>query len=124
MKFEDYDKCKKWTDKLVSDLLDEEISILRVKIEVPYNHKYIFQSIYIEAHFIPKDWGFPVSKNVGSQKLLATAREYDNTKFASFNEKWKTDHSLMLPEIELCLFDSYVEEDKEWFKVYPMRFSY
>jgi hypothetical protein len=61
-KFEGFTECKVWVDELCSLLVNEGVEIQRVKIEVPFNEKYIFHSIYIESHFEPIDWDFRSQK--------------------------------------------------------------
>lgn len=86
--------------------------IIRVKIETPYYEHYVDKSLYIESHFTPINNSLPVSRNVKSGKLMATDRCYYKESYCNFREKYKN------AEVELCLFDTFVEEDKDWFDLY------
>jgi hypothetical protein len=115
MKFQNYWKCYDWVDSMKWLMRDKEIDILRIKIECPafYEH-YIDESLYVESHWrLEKIEGSdPISINLKSNKLLATRRTYNQDEYPIFikEEKGK--------EVELCLYDSFVEEDFDWFTLY------
>lgn len=106
----DYDECFCYVNALLMNLKSK---IIRVKIESPAYPEYLGQALYVESHFIPTDKKYPISKNVRSQKLMATAREYNKTKFTDFINKWKD-----IADVEICLFDDFVREDFDWFELY------
>jgi hypothetical protein len=95
------------------------VDVERVKIECPYINEYIKQSLYLESHWdingIPTDKTFPLSKNRNKHnRYLATDRTYDSSKYEDFKEKYK------MVVTELCLFDSNLVEDFDWFKEYGL----
>jgi len=51
-------------------------------------------------------------RNAKSSKLLATDRTYDKKEYQAFIEKWKGE------DVEMCLLDTWIEEDKDWFELY------
>ena len=51
-----------------------------------------------------------ISKNRKSGKLMGTDRCYLQEDYVNFIQKWK--------DVEMCLFDSFVEEDFDWFDLY------
>ncbi len=105
----DYDECICYVNAL---LLNLKSRIIRVKVESPPYDEYLGQAMYAESHFEPIDTLYPISRNVRSGKLMATAREYVPKNFKDFITKWSG------CEVEICLFDSYVEEDYDWFMQY------
>lgn len=109
IKCENYQNCFEHVRLLKSQLKSK---IIRTKIECPVYDDYIDQSIYVESHFKPLDNIYPLSRNQKSGKLLGTDREYDKTKYSEFIEMWKHE------DRELCLYDSFVEEDFDWFEKY------
>jgi hypothetical protein len=112
VKRDSYQDCKRYVENLVTSLLDSDVAILRVKIESPYYAHYKDQSLYMESHFESDEMFFPTSRNARKQKLLATDREYDKERYGKFIEKYKN------LELELCLYDSFVSEDLDWFQLY------
>ena len=104
-----YDRILALATKLKSE---HNIDIIRVKIECPYYEEYVPKSKYIESHFIPKDSKYPISRNKRSGKLMGTDREYDSSKYQEFIEKWQGE------DVELCVFDTFVEEDFDWMNLY------
>lgn len=68
----------------------------------------------MESHFTPRpgQTKYPISQNFKSGRLMATDREYDKQKYFEFRQKW--DHE----DIELCLYDTFITEDKDWFNLY------
>lgn len=113
-KFNSYDSCLKYVNNLSSKLLAAHVHINRVKIESPYYEHYRNLSCYIESHFPVKSAEFPVSRNHSKMEhLLATDRRYKKEDYDNFREQYK-DY-----DIELCLMDSNIEEDFDWFFMYP-----
>lgn len=100
----------------VQSILDQLTSkVIRVKVESPYYEHYKDQALYLESHFPPMYPDlplYPISRNTKSGKLLATDRVYDKKAYRDFVEKWKH------VELEMCLVDSFVDEDKDWFELY------
>lgn len=85
-------------------------NLTRVKLECPYYPHYVKESKYLEAHWTDKEKYFgPMSRNVKSNKVLFTNRIFDKTKFGDFVEKYKD------VEVELCLFDTNINQDNKWF---------
>lgn len=109
---ENYSECKRAIDKAVSKLKESGVKILRVKIESPYYGHYRDQSLYLESHFEAKNDQFPISQNVRKTTFLATDRVYNHDEYDNFLEEYKD------VDVELCLFDTDIEEDKDWFDLY------
>lgn len=119
--FENYEECKIYVDDLVNQLTVAGVEIARVKIECPFYPKYKDKSIYFEVHYDARNNDYPMSRNKGKDSFLCTAREYDKNKYDSLWQK----HGGMAPPsnwvMELCLYDTNVEEDKDWFDLYEQR---
>lgn len=117
-----YDECKAWVDNLVNQLVAKGVQIARVKIECPFYPKYKDQSIYFEVHYDAVNqfhWRYPLSRNQGKTVYLCTAREYDKAKYHDLADKHCglcVNQAGMV--MELCLYDTNVEEDKDWFDLY------
>lgn len=111
-KFENYDSCKEWVDGLELQLRHKGVSIFRVKIESPYYNHYEAQSCYIESHFDASSSLFPISQNARKTTFLATDRRYCHDLYQDFLNQYKN------TVVELCLYDSDVEEDRDWFNLY------
>jgi hypothetical protein len=43
---------------------------------------------------------------------MVTDREYDKQNYFEFRQKWGHE------DIELCLYDTFITEDKDWFSLY------
>lgn len=115
---DNYEACLRYVRYIKSKLTTP---VIRVKIECPYYPEYVQQSLYIEAHFTPYEGTidnplfkskYPISLNKGTNKLMATVREYDKLNYREFREKWAN------MELELCVYDTYVDEDADWFNLY------
>lgn len=116
----DYDECKQWVDGIVSKLKDAGVNIIRVKIECPRYPQYADQSLYFEIHFQAKDnCRLPMSRNHGKDYFLCTDREYDKKSYGALAIKyccmWRAPPHFTT---EYCLYDTNVEEDKDWFDLY------
>lgn len=110
--FENLTECQFFVHALVSQL---KTNIVRVKIESPYYEEYAKNSLYIESHFTPFNNLYPISRNQKSGNLMATDREYNPKKYQEFIEKW------IDKDVELCLYDSCVTEDFNWFELYKIQ---
>ena len=108
-KHTNFEECKKYVDSILANLSCE---IIRVKIESPYYEHYKDQSLYLESHFRPFNLEYPISRNIKSFKDLATDRTYEKSQYEAFKKKWKR------ADVEMCLYDTFVEEDKDWFDLY------
>ena len=82
------------------------------KIECPPYSELFPMSIYVESHFNPIFVIYPISRNKKSGKLMATDREYNKDKYLTFLDNWTNE------DCELCIFDSFVDEDLDWFNLY------
>jgi hypothetical protein len=115
----DYEDCKQWVDDLVAKLTTAGVKIVRVKIECPLYPQYRDKSLYFEVHY--EGERAPMSRNHGKNFYLCTAREYDRSKYDAL---WQKHGGIFLftppPHwtMELCLYDTNVEEDKDWFDLY------
>ncbi len=89
------------------------VEIIRTKIETPPFDKYLDRAIYMESHFKDDSYKYPTSRSKHSNKLLATDRNYDLRQYGEFIKKHVTH------ETELCLHDSWVDEDLDWFELWP-----
>jgi hypothetical protein len=104
--------CKEYVNDIVKCLEFQGVNIVRVKIESPFYKHYVEQSLYIESHFEDDHFKLPTSQNPRHTMPVVTAREYEQRWFEPFMEHY-------LPSvIELCLFDTNVDEDKDWFDLY------
>jgi hypothetical protein len=112
-KFPSYIDCKLFVDKLARDLESKGTKIVRVKIETPYYEHYVSKSLYLESHFEDKNFEFPTSRNQRKSTLLATERAYEYDNYEELRAS--------RDEVELCLYDSWVNEDKDWFDAYECR---
>jgi hypothetical protein len=112
-KFDDYQTCKQYVDNLVHKLVEEGVNVVRVKIESPYYPHYKTMSCYMESHFNSKDNKHPLSRNQNKTSYLATDRTYNKAEYETFREKYKE------VDVELCLYDSDLLEDADWFALYP-----
>ncbi len=112
-----YSEIHEYVLDIVSKLT--ECNIVRVKIESPPITHLFPMSLYVESHFIPKGNNYPLSRNTRSGKILGTDREYSKSKYLEFLDKWKDE------DCELCIFDTFKEEDYDWFNLYnfPIRKS-
>lgn len=107
-----YENCKVIVDEIVKQL---HANVIRLKIECPVYPEYIERSIYVESHFVDNEKrNFPLSRNVRSGKIMGTDRMYDKNFYDTFIEIWKNEGA----EVELCLYDDYIREDFDWFKLY------
>lgn len=123
LRCKDFYECMKDVGNIVKELDLAGTDIKRAKIECPAKSeywKYFGLVHYIEAHYNPDILKCsslsPISQKVGKDTKLATDRTYDRNRFIDFiniytNTKIKLD-------LELCLFDSNVNEDKDWFDEY------
>lgn len=98
----------------VLDLVEKlkHCNIIRIKIECPPILELFPMSLYVESHFEPINNEYPLSRNFKSKKMMATDREYMKNNYYSFIDKWKD------VDCELCVFDSFIEEDLDWFNLY------
>lgn len=101
--------CQRMVNSVIANL---SCDIIRVKIECPYYEHYKDQSLYLESHFKPFNKAYPIARNIKSFKEIATDRTYDKKDYDSFANKWKK------AEVEMCLVDNFIEEDKDWFDLY------
>jgi len=108
-KFENIYECKEYVNSLCHLLKSK---IIRVKIESPFYEEYIDKSLYMESHFNPFNLNYPISRNQRSQKLIATDRTNNKLSYNDFRKKWENE------DVELCLYDSFIEEDRDWFDLY------
>jgi hypothetical protein len=117
---ENYDECKVYVDDIVAKLKEAGVNIVRVKIECPLYPQYRERSLYFEVHYGAYNNTYPLSRNKGKDHFLCTAREYDRSKYDDLARK----HLCFLPTMELCLYDTNVEEDKDWFDLYERQTSH
>lgn len=88
-------------------------NVERVKIECPASYdKYLDISFYIETHFNQQgiDAVYPASKNKKKDSITGTDRAYGIHNYSKFKNKWKNQ------VLELCVYDTFIEQDSEWFK--------
>lgn len=111
-------KCKNLTEGImcVSGLIGmlSPLEIIRVKVECPPYPKYRHHAIYAETHFKDDTFSFATSRNKRSGKLLATDRTTDRQSFDTFLQS----NMAMGHEVELCLLDTFVDEDKDWLSLW------
>jgi hypothetical protein len=107
-----YDICLRLVGQLAAIYVKNGVYVQRIKIECPYYQHYVDQSLYMESHFESDDFELPTSRNQRKTTFLATDRTYDKSEYQEFAEKYKG------KELELCLYDTFVKEDKDWFDEY------
>lgn len=91
--------------------------IFRVKIECPPRRELFPLSIYMESHFTTNiNKVYPASRNKKSKKIMCTDREYNKNNYTKFMQKYKG-----IADVELCIFDSWKEEDLDWFNLYSKK---
>lgn len=116
--FDSFVKCKDAVDSYV-ERIKNDYEVIRVKIECPFHKELINQSLYIESHFdinqtIRLDENvFPLSRSRHKTEIMGTSRQYNKPYFHYFYDRWKP-----FGIVELCLFDSFVYEDLDWFDLY------
>lgn len=110
--YNEYETCLLSVLDLVDQIKYRGGKVIRVKIESPYYEEFTRQSIYMESHFNPENNIYPISRNRKSQKLMGTDREYDKTKYIEFKDRYEG------KEVEMCLYDTFVEEDSDWMNLY------
>lgn len=111
-KFQNYSYCKEYVDGVVDELNRDGVKIIRVKIESPFYRHYKDQSLYMEAHFVTSNSKYALSRNIRKTEFLGTEREYLHDCYEAFVER----HSGK--DIEICLHDTNVNEDKDWLRMY------
>lgn len=104
--------CHLFVSDLVCYLEANGVNIFRVKIESPYYEEYKPIGLYMESHFEAEDFVFPTSKNKNKTTLLATDRQYKQDQYDAFRKQYKG------KEVELCLYDTNIVEDADWFDLY------
>lgn len=111
-RFHSLNDCKKFTESLRTMIEYNGVGITRVKIESEPCPEYEHMSLYMETHFKDDSFKYPTSFN--GVNYLATDRVWCNTEYQyhSFREKWAG------KEIELCLYDTNIYQDKEWMRLY------
>ncbi len=110
-----YEGCRAFVSKICGELEKLDVKILRVKIESPYYKEYEDQSLYMESHYVTEDAKHPISRSRHKDTFLATERTYDKSEYQMFRQRHKG------REVELCLMDTFVTEDKDWFDLYHER---
>jgi antitoxin component YwqK of YwqJK toxin-antitoxin module len=111
MKAESYLACKEKVDEIVKTL-EKTCKLIRVKIECPFYKHYQKNSLYMESHFVTASRYFPVSRNQNKKVCLSTERTYNKDEYESFAKRYQKE------QIELCLYDTNVKEDSDWFGWY------
>lgn len=114
--FKNLSDATKWTESLSAMLETKGVQIIRKKIESPIYEHYLSTALYMETHWRTSGWGSQVlSEIVHSGKMIATDRLYrirDTELIKAFLKR----HSLR--QIELCLYDTFISEDYDWFNLY------
>jgi hypothetical protein len=89
--------------------------IFRVKIETPYEEGLDLNRFkYIETHnkIVQRPiYYMPTSKNIITEELIETHRCYNVEKFERFAQSYGG-------KVELCVMDTNIQHDYEWFKLY------
>lgn len=92
-----------------------DIDVIRTKVECPYYEHYASNSLYIESHFpAPENSPYPISRSQHKTIIGATDRLHDRSQYDEFRQKWAGS------TVELCLSDSNVDEDKDWFALWNL----
>jgi hypothetical protein len=109
-------RCREDQIFIFIDALKQKIKngkIIREKIECPPIDKLLNKALYIETHFSSDDFKYPVIQNLQSKRFISTKREYKKNNFKKFIDENK------YKNIECCIHDTFIEEDKDWFSLYP-----
>lgn len=109
-KFESFEFALDFVGNMKFGLLANGCQVVRTKIECPPYNEYLPSAYYAESHFPVRDLSVecPISRNKRNGKLLGTTRTFNKSLYRTFLETYKD------KEIELCLHDSNVDEDKDW----------
>ena len=86
--------------------------ILELNIKFP--HIVYAQAVIESGHF--KSNIFKTNSNLFGMKE-ATARTYEKTHYEAFKKEWENE------DVEMCLVDTFVNEDKDWFDLYQKNFA-
>jgi hypothetical protein len=113
-KFECFEQALDFVGSMRFGLIVNGVKVIRTKIECPPNEKQIDTAYYCESHFPVRDLSVecPISRRKNTNKLLGTARTFNKDLYRAFIETYKD------KEIELCLHDSHVDEDKDWMELW------
>jgi hypothetical protein len=106
-----YQECLAKTLELAATLP----GVVRTKIECPTYEHYVEQSLYMESHFETKTNTYPISRNQKKTELMGTERVYDHALYLPFRQKW------LGQVVELCLYDTNTDEDKDWFSLWKQQ---
>jgi hypothetical protein len=110
--FETYGECKLWTDSFIDNLSSMDVDIIRVKINAQYKKSDEDKSLYLEVCFPPRNEDLPMLYNSDLALMFAVDRVYDKSIYDYFTKKY-ADY-----DMEMCLYDSFVENDYDWFSYY------
>jgi hypothetical protein len=118
-RYDNYSECKDYVDDAVTKLIEMGVDVKRVKIECPYYPEYKDKSLYFEIHYETDGNLYPLSKNQNKNSYLCTAREYDKTKYDDLIKKHYNKNKPSTEWVmELCLYDTDIMEDVDWFNLY------
>lgn len=116
MKCPNYEDCRQHVFELRDQLTALGVNVIRTKIECPPYQHYLGSSLYAESHFKTTSYDdFPVSRNQKKDYLLATDRTYNKNEYGEFMRLHEDD------ELELCLFDSFIDEDLDWLSLWARK---
>lgn len=112
---EDLYECAKEVKAIADRYRAEGVDIYRVKIESPPYPHYVPIALYAEAHYKTEDCILPISRSQHKSYYICTDRLYQ---FYSDFEEWKDWHCSKQHEVELCLMDTFPQEDADWFTAF------
>lgn len=98
---------------LINYLTFRDVDIYRVKVETQPSPELFQTALYIERHFEMEkadDYVYPVSLLANKNKYVGTSRTYNRSEFAEFANRYD--------KTELCIIDSNVNHDKDWFDIW------
>jgi hypothetical protein len=110
-----FESCQTAVLQMVENLRAGGVDIIRVKIECPFYPHYVPISKYLESHYESGLFVHPTSRNQNKSTLLATDRVWDHDHYEGFRQSY-VNHM-----VELCLYDTYANEDDDWFSLYAMK---
>ena len=94
------------------------VNVVRTKVECPGYANLQHMAKYAECHFefTGAELSAPLARNQSKTKILATSRENNVAYIGRFLDYYR----LAIPgcETELCLYDTNVLEDSDWFDHY------
>lgn len=105
-------------DEMCAQLKVAGVEVTRAKVECPAHYRqYWDKSLYMESHFDAFNFGgYPVSRQSGKTKFMATDRTWDHDEYERHVDYWGSWATLNKAkcQTELALYDTNAKEDSDW----------